>query len=96
MKPEDRSKLRSLLSDASGLKSRSPDAKKFKDWKRDVEKKLGETFGNSSDEVSRFKRIRFFDFEARGRDEKAPLNEADRSTYIRGIDEAQRFLQRLV
>jgi hypothetical protein len=96
MKAEDRSKLRSLVSDVSGLKSRTPDAKKFGDWKKDVEKKLEDAFGSGSQELSRFRRIRFFDFEGHGRNKDAPLSESDRTEYIRGLDEARSFLQRLV
>jgi hypothetical protein len=39
MTPEDRSKIQSFISDADGLKSRSPEESKFKDWKEKVEKK---------------------------------------------------------
>jgi hypothetical protein len=96
MKAEDRSKLRSLIGDVSGLKSRTPDAKKFSDWKKDVEKKFGEAYGSGSEELSRFRRIRFFDFEGHGRSKEAPLSESERAAYVKSLDEAQRLLQRLV
>ena len=95
MKPEDKSKLRSLTSDISGLKSRTPDEKKFSDWRKDVEKKLEEAFGKGSDELARFKRIRFFDFAGQGRNKEAPLSEAECRDYIRGLDEARSLLSRL-
>ncbi len=96
MKAEDLSKLRSLVSDVSGLKSRTPDAKKFGEWKKDVEKKLEDAFGGGSQELARFKRIGFFDFEGHGRSKDAPLSESERTRYIRGLDEARRLLQHLV
>ena len=95
MKPEDRSKLRSLTSDISGLKSRTPDEKKFSDWKKDVEKKLEDAFGKSPDELSRFKRIRFFEFTGHGRSKDAPLSENECREYLRALDEARRLLQHL-
>ena len=95
MKLEDRSKLRSLMSDISGLKSRTPDEKKFSDWKKDVEKKLESAFGKNSDELSRFKRIRFFDFTGHGRIKDAPLSESECREYIRTLDEARRLLQHI-
>lgn len=95
MKPEDKSKLRSLTSDVAGLKSRTPDEKKFSDWKKDVEKKLENAFGKNSDEFSRFKRIRFFDFTGHGRNKDAPLSESERREYIRVLDEARRLLQHI-
>ena len=95
MKPEDRSKLRSLASDVSGLKSRTPDEKKFSDWKKDVEKKLEDVFGRGSDELSRFRRIRFFDFTGHGRSKDAPLNETECKEYLRALDEARKLLQHI-
>ena len=95
MKPDVRNKLRSLTSDISGLKSRTPDEKKFSDWQKDVEKKLEEAFGKGSDELSRFKRIRFFDFTRGGRKKEAPLTEAECREYIRALDEARRLLSHL-
>ena len=55
MKPEDRSKLRSLNS----------------------------AFGKPSDELCRFKRIRFFDFTSHGRNKDAAVSESERREYIR-------------
>lgn len=95
MKPEVSSKLRSLTSDISGLKSRTPDEKKFSDWQKDVEKKLEEAFGKGSDEPARFKRIRFFDFTGHGRSKDAPLTEAECKEYVRALDEARRLLSHL-
>jgi hypothetical protein len=96
MKPEDRSKLHSFISDISGLKARNPEQKKFADWKKDVEKKLEDVYGKGSDQVSRFRRIRFFDFEKGGRSKEAPLSEGERNEYMRALDEARRLLQHFV
>ena len=96
MKPEDRSKIQSLISDVQGLKSRDPEEKKFKDWKEKVEKKLEEAFGKGSDELGRFRRIRFFDFSRSGRKPDAPLTESERREYLARLDEAHRVLQHLV
>jgi hypothetical protein len=96
MKPDDRTRLRKFTSDISGLKSRTPEAKKFGDWKKDVEKKLEEAFGKNSDEVARFKRIKFFDFEGHGRAKDAPLSESECKEYIRALDEARRLLNHVV
>ncbi len=95
MKPEDKSKLQSLSRDISGLKSRTPDEKKFSAWKKDVEKKLEGAFGKNSDELSRFKRIRFFDFTSHGRNKDAPVSESECREYIRALDEARRLLQHI-
>ena len=95
MKPEDRSKLQSHLSEISGLKSREPEEKKFKDWKENVEKKLEEAFGKGSAEIEAFKRIRFFDFNRAGKKD-APLNETERREYLARLDDARRYLQRFV
>ncbi|MCK4515465.1 MAG: hypothetical protein KAU31_09420 [Spirochaetaceae bacterium] len=95
MKPEDKSKLRSLTSDIAGLKSRTPDEKKFSEWKKDVEKKLEGAFGKNSDELSRFKRIRFFNFTGHGRTKDAPVSESECREYIRALDEARRLLQHI-
>jgi hypothetical protein len=96
MKPDDKAKLRSFTGDISALKSRTPDEKKFSDWKRDVEKKLEDAFGKSSDELARFKRIKFFDFTAHGRGKDDPLSEKECRDYVRALDEARRLLQHLV
>lgn len=96
MKQEDRSKLRTYLNDAAGLRNRDPDEKKFSDWKRDVEKKLEDAFGKGSEELSRFKRIRFFDFTGGGRSKDAALSVSELRAYASGLDEARRLLQRFV
>ena len=92
MKPEDLSKIQSLISDLEGLKSRDPEEKKFKDWKEKVEKKLEEVYGKSSDQLGRFSRIRFFNFERRGKPKDAPLAEDERRDYLQKLDEAKRLL----
>lgn len=92
MKPEDLSKIQSFISDLDGLKSRDPEEKKFKDWKEKVEKKLEEAFGKSSDQLGRFNRVRFFNFERRGKPKDAPLSEDERREYIQRLDEAKRLL----
>ena len=96
MKPEDRSKLQSYLSEISGLKSREPEEKKLKDWKENVEKKLDEVFGKGSGECEGFKRIRFFDFNRAGKNKDVPLNEGERREYLARLDDARRYLQRFV
>jgi hypothetical protein len=96
MTPEDRSKLQSLISDLEGLKSRDPQESKFKDCREKIEKKLEEVFGKNSDQLSRFKRVKFFDFSRSGRSKDDPLSENERREHINGIDEAKRLLQRLV
>ena len=96
MKPEDRSKLQSLIGDVSGLKSRVPDKKKYEDWRKDVEKKLEDGFGKGSDQVGRFKRLRFFDFARNGRNPDAPLSQSERQEYLGSLDEARRLLQHFV
>ncbi len=96
MKPEDRSKLQSHLSEISGLKSREPEEKKLKDWRENVEKKLEEVFGKGSSEYEGFRRIRFFDFNRAGKSKDVPLNEAERGEYLARLDEGRRYLQRFV
>lgn len=96
MKPEDRSKLQTYLSELSGLKSRAPEEKKFKDWKENVEKKLDEVFGKGSPEAGGFRRIRFFDFGRQGKPKDAPLTESERREYLDRLEEARRILQRFV
>jgi len=97
MTPEDKSKVQSLISDLNGLRSRNPEESKFKDWKEKTEKKLEETFGRSSEPVSRFKSLRFFDFSRRGggvpRD--APLREEERAQFLKGLEDARRLLSHL-
>ncbi len=96
MTPEDRSKIQSFISDLEGLKSRDPQESKFKDCKEKIQKKLEEVFGASSDQVGRFKRVRFFNFSRGGKSTDTPLNENERREYISGIDEAKRLLQRFI
>jgi hypothetical protein len=96
MKPEDRSRLQSYLSEISGLKSREPEEKKLRDWRENVEKKLDEVFGKGSGEVEGFKRVRFFDFNRAGKSKDVPLNESERSEYFARLDDARRYLQRFV
>ena len=96
MTPEDRSKIRSFISDLEGLKSRDPQESKFKDCREKIEKKLEEVFGGNSDQISRFRRVRFFSFSRSGTPNDAPLSESERQEYITGIDEAKRLLQRFV
>ncbi len=96
MKPEDRSKLQSLVSEIEGLKSREPLESKFKDWKEKVEKKLEEVFGKGSDQLSRFRRVRFFEFGGRGRPASAPLTEQERRDYLAGLEAGRRELLRFL
>ncbi len=96
MTPEDRSKIQSFISDLQGLKSRDPQESKFKDCREKIEKKLEEIFGGNSNQISRFKRVRFFSFSRSGKPNDAPLSESERREYISGIDEAKRLLQRFV
>lgn len=94
MKPEDKSKVQSLLSDLGGLKTRTPEESKFKDWKDKTERKLEEMFGKSSEQYGRFRSLKFFDFARRGGYPKdAPLREEERAQFLRGLDEARRLLQ---
>jgi hypothetical protein len=94
MKPEDKSKVQSLVSDLGGLKSRTPEESKFKDWKDKTEKKLEEVFGKGSEQYGRFRSLKFFDFGRRGGYPKeAPLREEERAQFLRGLDEARRLLQ---
>jgi hypothetical protein len=95
MKPEDRSKIQSLVSDLNGLKSRNPEESKFKDWKDKTEKKIEELFGKSSEQYGRFRALKFFDFSRRaGVPKDAPLREDERAQYIRALEEAGRLLSR--
>ena len=96
MTPEERSKIQSFISDLEGLKSRDPQESKFKDCREKIEKKLEEVFGGNSDQISRFKRVRFFRFSGSGRPNDASLSESERREYISGIDEAKRLLRRFV
>ena len=95
MKPEDRSKIQSLVSDLNGLRSRDPQESKFKEWKEKAEKNIEEVFGKGSDQVGRFKSLRFFDFSRRaGVPKDAPLREEERSAFNRGLEDARRLLSR--
>jgi hypothetical protein len=97
MKPEDRSKVQELVNDAGNLRSRNPEESKFKDWKEKTERKLEDVFGKGSEQVSRFKALRFFDFSRRPPGLKsAPLGEHERAEYLRSIEEARRLLQRFM
>ncbi len=97
MKPEDKSKLQSLVSDLSGLRSRTPEESKFKDWKEKAEKKVEELFGKSSDQYGRFRALKFFDFSRRtGMPKEAPLREDERAQYLKGLEDARRLLSRFM
>jgi hypothetical protein len=94
MKPEDKSKIQSLVSDLGGLKSRNPEESKFKDWKDKTEKKLEEVFGKGSEQYGRFRSLKFFDFAKRGSyPREAPLREEERAQYLKGLEDARRQLQ---
>ncbi|MGO9307835.1 MAG: hypothetical protein ACLQDL_02285 [Spirochaetia bacterium] len=94
MSPEDKSKVQSLVSDLNGLKSRSPEESKFKDWKEKTEKKLEEVFGKGSDQCARFRALRFFDFSRRPGPKEAPLREDERAQFLKALEEARRLLSR--
>ncbi len=96
MTPEDRSKLQSFISDVDKLRSRSPEEKKFKDWKNDVEKKLEEVFGKGSEQLARFRRVKFFDFSRAGKPADTPLSENERRDFFACLDEAKRVLRQFV
>jgi len=96
MTPEDRSKLQSFVADIEKLKTRSPEEKKFKDWKSDVERKLEDAFGKSSEQLARFRRVRFFDFAHGGRPADQPLAETERRDFYAALDEARRVLRQFV
>jgi hypothetical protein len=96
MTPEDRSKLQSFIADIEKLKNRSPEEKKFKDWKTDVERKLEDVFGKASDQLARFRRVRYFDFAAGGRPADRPLTEAERRAFFSSLDDAKRVLTQIL
>ncbi|HUV08774.1 MAG TPA: hypothetical protein VMX75_13655 [Spirochaetia bacterium] len=96
MNPEDKSKIQSFLSDLEGLKSRNPEESKFKDCKEKIEKKLEDVFGKGSEQLSRFGRVKFFNFSKGGRNKDVPLSETERHEYIAGLDEAKQLLQRYI
>jgi hypothetical protein len=92
MNPEDKSKVQSLSSDLSSLRSRNPEESKFKDWKEKTEKKLEEVFGKGSEQQGRFRALHFFDFSRRTGPKDAPLREDERAQFLKGLDEARRLL----
>jgi hypothetical protein len=95
MKPEDKSKINELISDLNGLRSRNPEESKLKDWKDKTEKKLEELFGKGSEQLGRFKSLKFFDFGRRaGVPKDAPLREDERSQFLKALDDARRLLSR--
>ncbi len=94
MKPEDKSKVQELVNDCANLRSRNPEESKFKDWKEKTERKLEDLFGKSSEQLSRFKSLKFFDFSRRSGPKETPLREEERAQYLRGLEEARRLLQR--
>ena len=97
VKAEDKSKIQSLISDLNGLRSRDPQESKFKDWKEKAEKNVEEVFGKGSEQIGRFKSLKFFDFSRRaGAQKDAPLREEERSAFIRGLEDARRLLSRFV
>jgi hypothetical protein len=96
MKPEDRSKIQSLIGEIDNLKSRQPEESKLKDWREKVEKQLEESFGKNSEPLARFKRCRFYDFHKPGKSKDTPLSEAERRDYLQCLEEAKRSLLRFV
>ncbi len=98
VKAEDKSKIQSLVSDLNGLRSRNPEESKFKDWKDKAIRNVEEVFGKSSEQVSRFKSLKFFDFSKRGvgLPKDAPLREDERAAFLRGLEEARRLLSRFI
>ncbi len=96
IKAEDKSKIQSLISDLNGLKSRDPQESKFKEWKDKAERNVEEVFGKGSDQASRFKSLKFFDFSRRVGPKDTPLREDERSGYIRALEEARRLLSRFI
>jgi len=96
VKPEDKSKIQSLISDLNGLKSRDPQESKFKEWKDKAERNVEEVFGKGSDQAGRFKSLKFFDFSRRPGPKDAPLREDERSGYIKALEDARRLLSRFI
>jgi hypothetical protein len=97
MKPEDKSKIQSLVSDLSALRSRNPEESKFKDWRDKTEKKIEEIFGKSSEQYGRFRSQKFFDFSRRGGVPKeSPLKEDERAQFLKGLEDARRLLSRFM
>jgi hypothetical protein len=97
MKPEDKSKVQSLISDLNGLRSRNPEESKQKDWKEKTEKQLEEVFGKGSDPYNRFHSLKLFDWSRRaGVPKESPLREEERAQFLRGLEEARRLLSRFL
>jgi len=97
VKAEEKSKIQSLISDLNGLRSRNPEESKFKEWKDKAEKNIEEVFGKGSEQIGRFKSVKFFDFARRaGMPKDAPLREEERSGFIRGLEDARRLLSRFI
>jgi hypothetical protein len=97
VKAEDKSKIQSLISDLNGLRSRNPEESRFKEWKEKAEKNVEEVFGKGSEQAGRFRSLKFFDFSRRvGVAKDAPLREEERSTFIKGLEDARRLLSRFV
>lgn len=98
VKAEDKSKIQSLVSDLNGLRSRNPEESKFKDWKDKAVRNVEDVFGKSSEQASRFKSLKFFDFSKRGAGlpKEAPLREDERVAFLRGLEEARRLLSRFL
>jgi hypothetical protein len=97
MKPEDKSKVQSLISDLNGLRSRNPEESKQKDWKEKTEKQLEEAFGKSSDPYNRFHSLKLFDWSRRsGVPKDSPLREDERAQFLKGLEEARRLLSRFL
>jgi hypothetical protein len=97
MKPEDKSKVQSLVSDLSSLRSRNPEESKFKEWKEKAEKKIEEVFGKSSEQYGRFRGLKFFDFSRRsGVPKESPLREDERAQFLKGLEDARRLLSRFM
>ncbi len=96
IKAEDKSKIQSSISDLNGLKTRDPQESKFKEWKDKAEKNVEEVFGKGSDQVSRFRSLKFFDFSRRAGPKDTPLREEERAGYIKGLEDARRLLSRFI
>ena len=95
MKPEDKSKIQSLIGDLNALRARNPEESKFKDWKDKAERNIEEVFGKGSEQRERFRSLKHFDFSKRiGLPKDAPLREEERSQFLRSLDEARRLLSR--
>jgi hypothetical protein len=97
VKAEDKSKIQSLISDLNGLRSRNPEEAKFKEWKEKAERNVEEVFGKGSEQIGRFRSLKFFDFSRRiGVPKDAPLREDERSGFLKGLEDARRLLSKLL